>query len=126
MPRVKKPVEIQDITILGTNKYGYAFCVGRAEERWVGFAHGRTKDGQSMLFMLSEVSEDYQFGLPDRDRAIRLTVAVAQDPSKSYGGIDEWRIEPIPASDAEEFRCKVCAEIGCAGDCYNDFDREDL
>lgn len=105
-------INIVNITIVGSNAHGYEFGVGQVAGRWVGFAKGG-----GGLFFFSEICEGVQLGTPDRDLAIRMTGACAQDPARGYGGIDTWKVPKALRGRPEDFICPGCGEVCCAGDC---------
>ena len=122
-------IEITDTVAIGHNDRGYYFWVGQVGSRWIGFASEspevlRAKrafgaDGlgvdPSMLFLFPEVSDGYDMGLRDRDKAIRLTGAVAQAPESAYGGIDHWHVPEALRGQPDDFRCAWCDRVGCDG-----------
>lgn len=120
-----KQPELTDIFIVGENDHGYQFGVGQLAGRWVGFAIGYRKDGKPVgLFFLPGISEDAHLGLLDRERAIRMTGAIACDPEHGYGGVARWFIEKARRGNPDEFRCERCGSVGCDGDCDDGFDYE--
>lgn len=120
----------EDLVTVGCNDHGYTFFVGRLKDRWVGFALGTVQRPQGetgAMFIFPEVAEQFVLGLPDRDAAIRMTGAIAQDPESGYGGISKWLQPKELRGDPAKFRCPQCGRVGCQGDCENvsDFLGED-
>lgn len=110
-------MEIIERIPVGENSHGYSFEVGSilAEDDsfvWVGYAHGA-----GMLFILPGMSEEHVLGLKDRDRAIRLTGAIAQSAEHGYGGVDRWFVDESLRGRPEDFTCESCQGVGCPGDC---------
>lgn len=96
--------------IIGTNRHGFTFAVGRAGERWIGYAFSGS-DGVGF----DGVCEDGQKGMRDRDEAIRRTSACACDPLYGYG-VDKWMIPEELRGNPEDYRCGVCREVCCGED----------
>jgi len=109
---------LQDVFKIGENDYGYWFGVARMNDRWVGFAFG-----DNCIFFLPGVHECHELGLLDRDMAIKLTGANAQALENGYGGISRWFVDESLRGRPEDFRCPLCEEMGCQGEC--DAGRED-
>ncbi len=134
-----KPLELHDVTIIAENDHGWRFGVGRIGERWVGFGTESAAREQSRaafdseglpvdpgyLHLFTEVGTATEMGVADRDEAIRLTGAAAQDPEACFGGIDRWFVAEDLRGDPEKYRCPDCDGIG--GDCVCDEenDRDD-
>jgi len=106
-------IEIEDALLVGENELS-KFLVGRVEGRWMGFALQGPK-GQGGMFVFTELHEGTQLGLLDRERAIRLTGAVACDPEAMYGGIDRWHVPAELRGRPDDFRCVLCSQVGCDG-----------
>ncbi len=108
--------------MIGSNEHGYSFGVGLLSDRWLGFSIGDDGNVLPMLFVMPEISEDFQLGIPDRDRCIRMAGAIAQDPERNYGGISTWLVAEDLRGDPEDFRCPLCREVCCGGceDYYGD------
>lgn len=134
-----EPLNLTDLCIIADNTHGWCFCVAKLNStRWVGFAapprslaekafasEGLPVDPQ-MLMIFPEVSEGYRMGVLDRDLAIRMTGAVAQDPESCYGGIERWHVPEELRGKPEDFRCERCERIGCDGrECREDYSGED-
>jgi hypothetical protein len=98
---------------------GYRFAVGKISGRWVGFA-----DSDVGAFIFPTISEGHLCGISDRDRAIRLTGAIAQSFEHGYGGVDRWFVGEDLRGKPEDFRCAKCEEIGCVGECEEWFEDE--
>jgi hypothetical protein len=119
---------LEDVQLLGEND-GWGFYVGRTNGRWIGFGGPSTftvrlrralqAEGlipeQAGLFIFPEVSEGYALGVLDKDRAIRLTLAVACDSEHGFGGIERWHVPESLRPGPDEFRCENCETIGCDG-----------
>jgi hypothetical protein len=75
-----------------------------------------------MVLIFFEVADGYDLGLLDRDRAIRMTGAVAQDVEASYGGVDRWFVAEALRGKPEDFRCAHCERVGCNGRECQDWD----
>lgn len=103
---------------IGSNKHGYTFCAAQLEDgKWVGFAKGG-----GALFFFHQVSEGHQLGVKDRDYAILLTGAIAEDPESAYGGVEVWNVPPDLRGKPEDFRCERCDQIGCKEDDCCEYD----
>jgi hypothetical protein len=124
---------LADVVVIGENDH-WRFCIGRMDGRWIGFAAEPADLARSafaaeglevqpqMLFVLTEVSDHHQLGLLDRDKAIRMTTAVACDLEADYGGIDRWHVAANLRGKPEDFRCIRCGYIGCDGiDCKYEY-----
>lgn len=113
-------LNLSEVRLLGANRRGYRFCVGRLGDgepaRWIGFAVSRVGPNEHFMQVFPEVSEGVQLGMRDEQAAIRLTAALAQDPEGGYGGVDCWVIEAWQIGDPEEFRCERCRRVGCQGE----------
>lgn len=122
-------LRVADAVIVGDNSRGYQFAVGKiADDRWVGFAIGRVEGQNKMLFFFSEIADaDYRLGILDRDEAIRMTSAIADDPEHAYGGIERWFADPALRATSDQYRCANCGTVACQGAClYADpFDYDD-
>lgn len=110
-------MEISERIEVGENKLGYQFAVaaipdGGGGVRWIGFA-----DSNVGAFLFTQISENYVVGIPDKERAIKLTGAIAQSIEHGYGGVDTWHVGESLRGKPEDFRCAECREIGCRGDC---------
>jgi hypothetical protein len=108
-------LEVSDTVRIGRNDHGYEFAVGRSDERWIGFVK-EYEDGARGVFVFSGIHEGYKLGITDRDRAIRLTAAMAQDPEHGYGGISEWFVAENLRATPDEMRCEACGELPCVCD----------
>lgn len=108
---------MHEIVRIGANDYGYWFGVGRMGERYIGFAIGELSNGDRMMFMLPGIAENHTLGITDRERAVKWTGAIAQDPTYGYGGISRWFVPEELRGKPDDFRCADCEEVGCAGDC---------
>lgn len=117
-----EPLQLTETALIGENQL-YQFAIGLLGDRWVGFAVGKDRPGkrrmgaEKMLFILPGVSEDCRLGLTDRNLAIRMTTAAAQDPEGGYGVITHWHVGPELRAGPDEFRCSTCSRLGCQGDC---------
>lgn len=111
---------------IAENDHGYSFGVGRLGDRWTGFAVGDCGNGEQMMFFLPGIAEDYQLGLTDREKVVKLVGAIAQAPEHGYGGIARWFVSEDLRGKPEDFRCAKCDEIGCPGECddFDPFDEE--
>ncbi len=108
-------LELKNPVKVGKNE-SYVFAVAQLEnDRWIGFAKGG-----GMIFLFAEISDGFELGILDRDRAILLTGAIAQDPEGSYGGIKEWLVAEELRGDPEKFLCDQCGRVGCQGRCDGD------
>jgi hypothetical protein len=112
-----EPVAIEEQVIIGDNRHGYAFAVGRVGDRWLGYAITRLG-----LFLFPGVSEGVDLGMEDRDEAIRRVGAIAQDLNSGYGGVETWHVPEELRGDPGRYRCDVCGEICCE----DDHDLDDL
>ena len=113
----KPDFDITSVLIIGDNRHGYAFGIGSIGGRWVGFATGVISKANRMIFLFPAISEDYELGITDRERCIKMTGAIAQSPENMYGGIERWFIEPELRGRPEDFRCANCQYVGCEGYC---------
>jgi hypothetical protein len=116
---MSESIQIEEQVLVGRNSHGYTFAVGRISDRWLGYALG----GGGM-FIFPEISENHDLGLPDMNDAIRRVSALAQDPERGYGGIEQWYIAESLRADPDQFRCSNCGEVCCDGECDLD-DRPD-
>ena len=107
-------VEITERVEVGENDHGYRFAVGRLESgRWVGFA-----DSDYGAFIFPGMATGCEIGTADRERAIRLTGAIAQSIEHGYGGVARWFVEDALRGKPEDFTCEECGEVGCCcGEC---------
>lgn len=110
---------IEETVRVGRND-GWEFGVGRIGGRWIGFAVGvepvEDPAGPTRyMHLFPQVSEGYELGTPDRDKAVRLVGALAQDPEHGFGGVAEWFVPPGLRANPDEFRCKWCDDVGCDG-----------
>jgi len=117
---------LHEIIPVGENRH-WTFIAARCGDRWLGGAVGKTEppsaklppsaDGldPNMFFVFPEVSDELQLGVLDRDRAILLVGAIAQDIESTYGGITTWRVAPELQGRPDDFRCEVCDRVGCQG-----------
>lgn len=122
-----EPIQISDAMVIGENRHGYQFGVGRLSSgRWIGYACANVPPDGRGLFVLSQVSDGFELGTLDKERAIKLTGAIACDPESAYGGIDQWFVTDDLRGQAAEFRCEFCGAVGCDGNgCRDDFYSED-
>lgn len=115
-------IPFSETLMIGDNDVGYKFGVGLAGDRWLGFALGDLPGGDKMLFVMPNVSEGFDLGLKDRDQAILMTGAIAQDPESAFGGITRWFVQADLRGDPNTIaRCPRCGEIGCQDD-HDDFE----
>jgi hypothetical protein len=134
------PLTITDTKLIGENDV-YSFWVARCGERFIGYARESRSacDAKaafaaeglptepSMMFLFPEISDGVEMGTADRDRAIKLTGALAQDPEQSYGGVARWHVPPELRGAPDDFRCPNCDRVGCDGSgCGEDFCAEDF
>ena len=110
-------LQLKETMIVAENRHGYQFGIGLVGDRWIGFARGA-----EMLFVFPAIADDFQLGLLDKQRVIKLTVAIACDPDGGYGGIDQWFVTYDLRGHPDDFRCPYCARVGCQGECRDDFD----
>jgi len=126
-PSAPPPLSIDEMVQVGCNG-DWLFGVGRASGRWIGFALGvdlitGPTGATRFMHVFSEVSERYQLGLVDRDQAIRLVGALAEDEEGGFGRVAEWFVPPELRGDPETFRCRSCGCVGCDGtDCTDDYE----
>jgi hypothetical protein len=111
--------ELLDPLVIGDNDLGYTFVVGRLDDRWLGGAIGA-----GMLFVFPEITVGCYLGVSDRETAIRMTSAIAQDPEHGYGGITRWRVDPRLRAAPDDFRCRHCGEVCCDGSCRDECEEE--
>jgi hypothetical protein len=116
-------LDIQDPTLLASNSQ-WQFCIGRLEQRWIGYAFA---PAHHFADIMPEISLDGQLGHPDRDHAVKLTTAIAQDPEHAYGEITDWFVSLDQRGHPDSFRCHHCERVACDGtDCTNVLDLEAL
>lgn len=130
---------LEDVLLLGEND-GWGFYVGRTNGRWIGFGgpssytllvrRALQSEGlipeQAGLFIFPEVCEGFALGVLDKDKAIRLTLAVASDPEHGFGGIERLHVPESLRPGPDEFRCWNCQTIGCNGEtCVEEFSAYD-
>ena len=113
-------LEIGNILQVGENDIGYRFAVGTIPDegggvRWIGFA-----DSDVGAFIFPAICEGHMMGTKDRDRAIKLTGAIAQSFEHGYGGVDRWFVPEELRGKPEDFRCQHCEMVGCNGICVDD------
>lgn len=129
-------LQLEDVTVIGENDTGWRFAVGRLGTRWIGFGTGTEYGARARaafrseglepepgyMHVFPECSEGGQLGLADRERCIRLTGAIAQDPEHAYGGISRWHVPKALRGRPKDFRCANCQCVGCDGtDCTADY-----
>lgn len=126
-------IQMAEPVKVGENDHGYLFVVARVTgttgDRWVGGAVGVGRDGVAMFFVFPEVSDGILLGMADRDEAIRLTGALAQDPEGGWGGIERWFVDGDLRGHPENYQCGRCDRVGCDGRACRDaeaFDAEDV
>lgn len=109
---------------IGHNRHGWRFAVGSMNGRWMGVALGRIRPGTSTYcHFFAEISEGYVMGVRDRELAIRMTGALAQDPEQCFGGIDVWYIPRELRGRYQDLpRCRQCGRVCCDGDHDDDWD----
>jgi hypothetical protein len=132
-----EPLKIEELVVIGENDYGWRFAVGRIGERWLGLglesantvaARCAFRDEglpvePGYMHVIGAVSRDHELGLPDKEAAIRLTGAIAQDPAHAFGGVERWLVPEALRGRPDDFRCGHCEEVGCNGDCQDaDYD----
>src|SRR6516225_11377172 len=92
---------IAEAILIGENDQ-WRFCVGKLGERWIGYAlAGRFSMDAKAAFraeglgvepgfmsIFPEVSDGLLLGMLDREKAILLTGAIAQDVESCYGGVE--------------------------------------
>ena len=110
---------LTEVEIIGENDHGYRFYVGRLNGEWIGFSLGDLDDGRKMMCLLPEVSVAKVVGIEDRDLAIRMVSALAENAGSGFGGIARWFVEEKLRGDPEEFRCSMCDQLFCDGTCYD-------
>jgi len=118
-------MKVQDVVQVGENDLGYRFAVGAIPDedggvRWIGYA-----DSDVGAFIFPGICEGHMMGIKDRERAIKLTGAIAQSFEHGYGGVERWFVTEELRGKPEDFRCADCQEIGCDGWCSyhsEDFD----
>ena len=106
--------DLNNIVRIGDNDHGYSFVVGEVDGRWLGCAIG-----SGMIFILPGMSEEHRLGLSDREQAIKLTGAVALDPTHGYGGITRWFVPEDLQGKPEDFACSECGSVGCEPDAHD-------
>lgn len=84
----ERTVDITNAEVIGENSMGYRFTIGQLSDgSWIGFAAS-----DYGAFFFPEIATGHQMGVADRDTAIGLTIAKAQDEESGYGGIETWHI----------------------------------
>jgi hypothetical protein len=137
------PLHFAEVLAVADNDHGWRFAVGRMGDRWLGFATGSQYAADARdafrsvglpveagyLHVFAEVSTGYQLGVSDRDRAVLLTGALAQDPEGCFGGVDRWHVPEALRGKPDDYRCATCGQVGCDGvrcaDLLDPFDDED-
>lgn len=82
-------LRIDDAFVIGRND-GYEFLVGQLSDnqRWVGMAVALDESGApASAFVLDFGGDDVERGVTDRDDAVRLTIAEANNPENCFGGL---------------------------------------
>ena len=133
-------LKIDEIEVIARN-LEFRFCIGKFGDRWLGVAIGapiirleRAVFGlpgpaieDSYMHVFPEVSEGGKLGMTDKNRAMLLVGALAQDPEQGFGDITGWLVPEDLRGDPDAFRCKKCGEVGCDGtECEDDFGETDL
>ena len=117
-----------DVVLIGSNDT-WRFLVARIDggHRWVGLAAPRRSSSEQafhdvgfpvspqMLMILTLVGDGCEMGILDRDLAIRLVGAIAQNAEDGYGGIDTWNVPEDLRGHPNQFRCVLCDRVGCNG-----------
>jgi len=134
-------MNITDLTVIGENDAGWRFAVGRIGDRWVGvglesasvvaarnaFADEGLPVDPGYMHIFPEVCDGFIMGVEDRHRAILMTGAIAQDFEHAFGGVDRWHVPPELRGNPDDFRCDDCGNVGCPGDCadeWGDYDTD--
>lgn len=113
-------IDFAQILLIGENE-DWQFCVGKAGDRWWGFAIGESdRTGHKFMNVFSGVGEGFELGLRDRDAAILKTGAIACDANAGFGGILRWYVDAPLRGDPEDFRCTSCGDVDCDGVCCDD------
>jgi len=129
-----QPLHFDDMTIIGENEHGWRFGVARLGSRWIGFATSSAYGAAARaafraagldpepagLFVFSQVADGFELGVADRDRAVLLTGAIAQDPEAGYGGVSRWHVPEALRGNPDDFRCPRCEQVGCDGAACDD------
>lgn len=108
-------IDFEKLIKIGGNNYGYAFGVGLVGREWFGFAMGEIENRKNMMFFFPGCDS---LSLPEsddentnRDEVIKMTIAYAQNPENSYGGISEWCIdEPLRDEPEDDSSLGTCCE----------------
>lgn len=117
-------IAVEQVKIIARTER-WAVAVGRLGDRWIGFGRGVLRGGGRYMHVIPEVSDrDYTLGVVDREQAIRMTSAILSDPEESgFGEVMVWMIPRDQRGDLEAYRCDVCGETFCCGNCL-DYDHE--
>ena len=98
-------LKIEGYELIGRNDQ-WDFAVARIGDRYLGvalesrytrevraaFASEGLQIEPTYMHVFAEVSEGVDLGMQDKQAAILLTGALAQDPEQGFGGIDEWLV----------------------------------
>lgn len=108
-------VELTEPTVIGENsELEIVVAHPAGNPCWQGFAVGKKlKRGLKMIYLLAPggINEG------DYDLAVRKTSAYIVEQQPRYGDIDTWHIGEERRGTPDEFRCAVCKDVCCAGDC---------
>ena len=133
-------LKIESFEFVGRNEH-WQFAVAKVGDRWLGVAlEGKfTRQARDAfqaqglpvpddyMHVFAKVSDGFELGMKDKNRAMLLVGAIAQDPEQGFGGVDEWLVPEELRGDPEKFRCLKCGEVGCNGtECEDEFGDTDL
>lgn len=93
----------------------WTFCVALCGGRWLPGALGRLEDGNSFFHVFP--TPGHELGVEERDEAIRIASVVAADEGQGFGGVDRWHVEPWRRGNPDDYRCELCGELCCWGEC---------
>jgi hypothetical protein len=83
-------LDISNPFCIGENRLGYRFMIEQFQDgSWIGYA-----DSDVGEFIFPDISRGGRLGVESREQAVGLTIAIAQDDERGYGGIDTWFIPP--------------------------------
>lgn len=117
------PLEIIKPDVIGENKQ-YKFMVAQiaGDPLWKAFALGMVGRRTKMMFMLGTggINE------VEQDEAIRKCSAFIQATENGYGTVTTWHCRPELICEPSLYRCDICQQVCCGGDCRADMKYADM
>ena len=107
-------LRIDRLLMVGQNARGFEFSIGLLNHRWVAFVRRRMVYGTEIHIFRARY-ESYTPSGSDliRARVIGMVAAIAQDPARGFGGVDEWYVEEELRATPEQYRCPHCGKVAC-------------